>query len=119
MTPDEQAVRAVLGGEVRAFNGLVERHFGMVYAIAFARLANRHAAEDLTQETFLRAWLHLANLDPPSRFPAWLSQIARNLACDWLKRGQRVSAIVAKVPGRARLATSTMSWDSPATQSRA
>lgn len=99
VTPDEQAVKAALAGNMRAFDELVERYFGMIYMIAYAHLGDRHSAEDLAQEAFLRAYLHLANVDPPSRFSAWLSQIVRNLARDWLKREQRISSLVARVAG--------------------
>jgi RNA polymerase sigma-70 factor (ECF subfamily) len=83
---DAERVAAVLAGNAEAFNALVERYFGTIYAIAYAHLGNREAAEDLTQEVFLRAYLHLASLDCASRFSAWLCRIARNLAADWLRR---------------------------------
>lgn len=95
---DAHAVRATVQGDVRAFGGLVERHFGLVYMLGYARLRDRHAAEDLAQEVFLRAYLNLAHVDPPERFSAWVSQIARNLACDWLKDHQRASSLKAMVP---------------------
>lgn len=94
---DEQAIRSVRAGDASAFDELVERYFGMIYMIGYARLADRQAAEDLAQEVFLRAFLHLDQLDPPGRFSAWLSQIARNLACDWLKHEQRASRLVPMV----------------------
>jgi RNA polymerase sigma-70 factor (ECF subfamily) len=83
---DESLVRRVLAGETRAFDPLVERHLGMVFAIACARLGDRDRAEDLTQEVFLRAFLALDSLHEPRLFAAWLSRIARNLASHWLRR---------------------------------
>ncbi len=95
---DEELVRAVLAGNVRAFDQLVERYFGMVYAIAYAWLGHRETAEDLAQEVFLRVYLYLGNLKQPSRFSSWLSQITRNLAIDWQRRGQRASRLIPMVP---------------------
>lgn len=95
---DGKLVRAVLGGRTEAFGGLVERHFGLVYLIGYARLGHREAAEDLAQEVFLSAYLNLGRLDQPERFPAWLSQIARNRATDWLRRDQRASRVLQTLP---------------------
>jgi RNA polymerase sigma-70 factor (ECF subfamily) len=95
---DDELVRAALAGKTQAFEALVERHFGAVYAIAYARVASRETAEDLAQEVFLRVYLHLGDLRKPSRFPIWVSQIARNLAADWGRRGQRASRLIPMLP---------------------
>lgn len=95
--PDAELVRACRGGDKRAFDTLVGKHFGSVYAVAYARVADRETAEDLAQEVFLRAFLHLGSLDDPERFAAWVCRIARNLALDWLRRGQCGSRILPMV----------------------
>lgn len=96
---DEQAlVRAAQAGDPRAFEALIDRYFGMVYAIAFARLTDREIAEDLAQEVFLRVSLFLGDLKDARRFGAWVSRLTRNLAIDWLRRGQRASRLLAQVP---------------------
>lgn len=94
---DAEAVKVVLDGNLRAFDSLVERYFTMVSMIGYARLRNKESAEDLAQEVFLRAYLNLDHLDPPARFGAWLSRIARNLAIDWLKQNRRSSQLIASV----------------------
>jgi len=95
---DEEAVGAVLGGEVRAFDGLVERYFGMVYTIAYGRIGRHEAAEDVAQEAFLRAYLHLGTLAPAGRFAAWISCIARNLASNWVRDEGRRLRLAAMIP---------------------
>jgi RNA polymerase sigma-70 factor, ECF subfamily len=95
---DEELVLRACGGDVGAFECLVERHFGMVYAIAYVRMRHRETAEDLVQEVFLSAFLHLDAVREPARFPAWLGQVTRNLAFQWLKRQRRASCLVAMVP---------------------
>jgi len=95
---DDELVRAALAGKTQAFEALVERHFGSVYAFAYARLASRETAEDLAQEVFLRVYLRLADLRKPNRFPIWVSQIARNLAADWGRQGRRASSLIPMVP---------------------
>lgn len=91
---DEIAVRQVCAGNTREFEGLVRRHFGRVFMIAYANLGNREAAEDLSQEVFLRSWLHLDSLKDQRSFPAWIVRIARNLALTWKRNGQRSSRLL-------------------------
>ncbi len=92
---DAEYVRRTLRGDRSAFDALVRQYHGMVYAVGLARLNHDHdQADELTQEVFLRAWLHLDRLSKPDYFPAWLVQIARNLAADWQRRDRRKSALV-------------------------
>jgi RNA polymerase sigma factor (sigma-70 family) len=95
---DAELVKAALAGDPRAFDALVRRHFGLVYLVGHAHLGHRESAEDLAQEVFLRAHLFLARLDPPRRFPAWVSRVARNLAIDWRRRGQTASRLLPLLP---------------------
>jgi RNA polymerase sigma factor (sigma-70 family) len=95
---DEQLVNDVLAGNTNAFNQLVTRYFGMVYMIGYARFRRRESGEDLAQETFLQAFLHLPKLSQPQLFPAWVCRIARNLATDWQRHNQRVSKLLPMVP---------------------
>lgn len=94
---DAELVQAVLEGDARAFDALVERHFGMVFLVGVAHLDNREAAEDLAQEVFLTAYLRITRIAAPQCFAAWLRQIARNRAIDWLRRDQRESRLVRTV----------------------
>src|ERR1035437_4607672 len=71
---DAELVRGAREGDKAAFETLTARHFPMVYALAYARLGAREAAEDLAQEVFLLATLHLGALADPARFAAWLGQ---------------------------------------------
>jgi RNA polymerase sigma-70 factor (ECF subfamily) len=60
-------------------------------------LRQREAAEDLTQEVFLRAYLKLDTLEKPAKFAAWLHQMARNLAVDWQRREISQSALLGQL----------------------
>lgn len=95
---DASLVAAGLGGDQHAFGLLVERYYGTVWAIAYARLARPDAADDLAQEVFLVAYMHLGQLTDPDRFAGWLSQITHTRAVDWLRHNQRTSRLVAMVP---------------------
>jgi RNA polymerase sigma-70 factor, ECF subfamily len=93
-----ELVRLAREGDPEAFGALIERHIGAVTSVALARLRDRDTAEDLAQEVFLRAQLHLDQLTDPERFGGWVCRMARNLAIDWLRRGQSASRLVPLVP---------------------
>jgi RNA polymerase sigma-70 factor (ECF subfamily) len=78
---DEGAlIRAAAGGDTRAFGELVHTHHRRVFN--FLRQMTRHHqdAEDLTQQTFIKAFHHLANFDPRRPLLNWLFTIARHTA---------------------------------------
>ena len=72
---DEQLVLATLQGEVSSFGTLVERYWNLVFALALTRINNPAEAEDVAQESFLKAYSHLRSLRRPARFAGWLSKI--------------------------------------------
>ena len=81
----ESLVAAAQQGDEAAFGELVERHYATVHGLATTRTRNWSAAEDVTQEVFLLAWINLERLKQPKAFPAWLRCIARNAATSWLR----------------------------------
>jgi RNA polymerase sigma-70 factor (ECF subfamily) len=82
-----ETVERVLAGDPGAFRSLVEAHERAVFGLCRRLLyGNETEAEDLTQETFLRAYKYLGRLDDRSRFAPWLYQIARSLCRDRRRR---------------------------------
>ena len=79
---DERLVCATLHGDVSAFGTLVERYWKMVVALALSRIGDPAEAEDIAQESFLKAYSQLRSLQDPSRFGGWLSKIALQLCAD-------------------------------------
>jgi RNA polymerase sigma factor (sigma-70 family) len=77
---DEQAVTAVREGDIARYRELVERYQRRVYAVAWSRLGDAALAEEATQEAFIRAFRSLPLLRDGTKFPAWISAIARNLS---------------------------------------
>jgi RNA polymerase sigma-70 factor (ECF subfamily) len=78
------------GGMMDEFEAFYRRHMRLVYAVALARGGSAVEAEDLTQETFLRAWRNggvLASLERGAQ-RAWLVRTARNLSVDVWRRRQ-------------------------------
>jgi len=82
---EEQEERLLAGaraGDRSAFEGIYRLHAGRIYAICRRLTGSATEAEDLTQETFLRAWQRLPEPEPDRRLGAWLRRVAVNLACD-------------------------------------
>lgn len=94
---DEKLVKDALSGDALAFEKLVGKYFGSVYALCLAQVRHKETAEDLTQEVFLRAYLFLQRLQTGAKFGPWLSQIAHNISIDWFRKRQRKSEIVPQV----------------------
>jgi RNA polymerase sigma-70 factor (ECF subfamily) len=76
-------------GDEEAFRELVERHSTEVFRLAYRLTGNRENAEDVVQETFLKAYRSLHRFDARSAFGTWLYRIAANCAVDVLRRGER------------------------------
>lgn len=92
-----EAVERTLGGEPEAFAALVERYEGPLLACALARVYDREDAQDLCQETFLRAYLSLRTLRTPDAFGPWLFMILRRLSVDFLRGKWRQAEGVKKM----------------------
>ncbi|HUW81598.1 MAG TPA: sigma-70 family RNA polymerase sigma factor [Phycisphaerae bacterium] len=108
---DVELVRAVCAGDDGGYAALVDRHLASVYAVVARIVINRTDAEDLTQDTFVRAFERLALYDMERCFRNWILKIATNLAINHL-RSQRRERV-----GRLRLAEERKMTANPASAS--
>jgi RNA polymerase sigma-70 factor (ECF subfamily) len=76
-------------GDHEAFRTLVDRHGRAVFALAFRITGNAHDAEDVVQETFVKAWRRLDEFEARSKFSSWIHRIAANAAYDLLRSRRR------------------------------
>lgn len=83
---DASVAREAQNGSAQAFGILVKRHHGRVFAFLFALTRHREDAEDLTQETFLRAWDKFHRFDQDRPLLPWLFTIARRLSISALRK---------------------------------
>jgi len=83
---DSELVRATLRGNREAFNQLVNKHRSLLLGYVLKRVKNLVDAEDIVQETFLKAYQHLATLRDKEKFAGWLYAIASNLCVSWLRK---------------------------------
>lgn len=91
--PDEElAQRAGQAGDNDCFAELFARYRNRVYYSCRGFFADSQAAEDATQETFLRAYTNIRGFHQGD-FPAWLMRIAKNVCIDEWRRGRRETGI--------------------------
>jgi RNA polymerase sigma-70 factor (ECF subfamily) len=83
---DSALARLAQGGSSAAFGTLVCRYHGRVFAFLLSLTRHRQDAEDLTQETFLRAWDKIHRYDPERPLLPWLLTLARRLSLAALRR---------------------------------
>jgi RNA polymerase sigma-70 factor (ECF subfamily) len=86
---DEAAVELTRRGDPDAFRVLVDRHSRVVFRLAWRMTANSHEAEDIVQETFLRAYKQLHRFDGRAAFATWLHRIAVNCSLDLIRMRKR------------------------------
>ena len=87
MNPDErEIIRCALRGDDEAFESVIRSMGRKIYAIAYGILQDASEAEDVAQETFLKAYRQRWLLRDPEKFPAWLFAVARNRSLDMLRR---------------------------------
>jgi len=83
---DSECITKVLNGDVDAYRFLVQKYQGAVYGLAFRMVNNFADAEDLAQESFLRAYLDLHQLKDHRRFAGWLRQVTLNRCRMYLRQ---------------------------------
>lgn len=83
---DNTLVTEAIAGNSRAFDELVSRYRSRVYYLTLSKVGQEEAARDLSQETFLQAYLSLSSIREPDKFGSWIAAIASNLCSSYLRR---------------------------------
>ena len=82
---DAKCVERILAGDADAFTVLMKKYEKQVHAFVWRRIKDYHVAEEITQDTFLRAYEKLGTLRDPNRFSGWLYMIATRCSLTWLE----------------------------------
>src|ERR1051326_98439 len=90
---DAAAVAQVLAGDRDAFRLLVERHTRSVFRLAYRLTGSESDADDVVQETFLRAYAKLATFQHQASFKTWLCRIAVNYSMDMMAKRKHETAM--------------------------
>lgn len=83
--PLADLVRAAQQGDQIALHQIWQRHLGMLKGVVLAILKNEADTEDVLQESFVKIWLRIGDLNSPDKFSGWIKTIARNKALDFRK----------------------------------
>ncbi|RRJ62098.1 RNA polymerase sigma factor SigW [Paenibacillus oralis] len=83
---DARLVRLARKGDQGAFAELVDLYKDKLFHLGYRMLSNRHEAEDVVQETFLRVYKNWSRYDDKQKFSTWIYRIATNLCIDRLRK---------------------------------
>ena len=83
---EREHYRAAIQGDREAFEMIIRTHSRTLFAIAYGILQSPEEAEDVVQDSLIRAWNMRRRVRDPEKFPAWLSMIARHRAHDVFRK---------------------------------
>jgi len=86
---DHALIKAIGGGDHLAFERLVQRYQHLVLNFIFSHTGDRHTAEDLAQELFIRVYRASSDFEPRGKVSIWILKIAHNLCRNEAKRHMR------------------------------
>ena len=95
---DAQLILEVLRGNLSSFEAIVKRYQKSIWRHAFRILKDPMAADDATQETFIRAFKHLNDFKRQKSFKSWLYKIATNFCLDYLRKNSRLTSLESQIP---------------------
>src|SRR2546430_1234646 len=110
---DAAAVARAREGDQEAFGVLVERHSVRLFQLAYRMTGNEQDAQDIVQETFLRAYKQLGRFESRAGFGTWLHRIAANCSLDLLRKRKRHDAQIDPVELDVLEPRSTLSPQAP------
>src|SRR5437868_9547185 len=85
-TTDQDVIRWAREGHERAYRELVRRYERPIFSLVYRMVRDRELAEDLSQETFVKALNAIDSYRPEYKFSSWIFKIANNTAIDHLRR---------------------------------
>ena len=91
---DGQLITAALKGDTTSYGEIVERYWKMAVALALSKINDSTEAEDIAQESFIKAYTQLHKLRCPDRFAGWLSKIVIQLCINHVRKYARVQRVV-------------------------
>lgn len=95
----KKRIKQVLKGDQDAFAEIVEIYSNSIYQLGYRMLGNRHEAEDIAQEAFIRAYVNIKSFNQDLKFSTWLFRIATNLCIDRMRKKKPDYYLDAEVSG--------------------
>lgn len=88
-TNDQHYINLIIDGDTNAFEVLVNRYKDLVFTLTLRMLKNREEAEEVAQDTFIKAYKSLSRFKGDSKFSTWIYKIAYNTSLDRLKKNKK------------------------------
>lgn len=89
---EKEIIKNVQQGNVQAFSKLVDRHKNMVYSLVLKMIGNTEDAEEVAQDTFLKAFKSIKQFKGQSKFSTWLYRITYFTAINYLRKNKMLTA---------------------------
>jgi len=86
---DQHYINLIINGDTNAFTALVDRYKDLVYTLTLRMLKNREEAEEVSQDTFVKAYKSINRFKGDSKFSTWIYRIAYNTSLDRLKKNRK------------------------------
>jgi RNA polymerase sigma-70 factor (ECF subfamily) len=92
---DQFIINQIIEGDTNAFSVLVNRYKDLVFTLALKMLKNKEEAEEVSQDTFIKAYKSIHKFKGDSKFSTWIYRVAYNTCLDRLKKLKRTQHVVA------------------------
>ncbi len=96
---DEELVGGIRGGDMALFEVLMRRYNQRLYRVAIAIVKDAAEAEDVIQQAYINAYLHLAQFEDRAKFSTWLTRIAIHEALGRIRKSSRIERFEALADG--------------------
>lgn len=110
---DAQLITAYLEGNEESLAVLIKRYLKPIYSFAYTYARDEAQAQDITQETFVKAWKSIKKFDQSKSFKTWLFTIAKNTALDALKKKRTIPFSAFENEAGENMLTETLADPSP------
>ncbi len=87
---DKNLIQQYLKGDERSLEVLVKKYMKPIYGFVYKNVGNIAAAEDITQEVFVKIWKNIRKFDQNKNFKPWIFQIAKNTSIDFLRKKKSI-----------------------------
>jgi len=87
---DKAIIYEYIKGDQKALEFLVKRYLKPIYSFVYRNIGDVEAAEDVTQEVFVKVWKNIRKFDLNKDFKPWIFQIAKNASIDYLRKRKTV-----------------------------
>jgi RNA polymerase sigma-70 factor, ECF subfamily len=108
---ERELIDAALKGDRLAEKTLFDAHVDRVFGLTFRMCGDKELAEDLTQETFVRAFTHLPGFRRQSAFSTWLHSITMSVTLNGLRKVKKYRAVETDIDNRPQIGDSKMRTD--------